>query len=119
MSSSSNSYDDALKDAPLPPVEVEVPALNLDNSATSSTAAAAVDTSDVADWEGYDKAHNTSPTAGTTKEAANAVKEVEKKRLINLAKALKLEDVVLTKERNNSETLGVCKWSDLKAYVMM
>ena len=80
----------------------------MDNSATSSTTAAAMDTSNMAFL-----------TTGTTKEAAKAAKEAEKEGLINWAKGLKLEDVVLTKERDNVETIGVHKWSDLKAYVMM
>ena len=50
-----------------------------------------------------------SPTMGTTKEANKAAKEVEKEGIINWAKGLKLEDVVLTKERDYVETLGVRK----------
>ena len=76
----------------------------MDNSATSSTTAAAMDTSNMAFL-----------TTGTTKEAAKAAKEAEKEGLINWAKGLKLEGVVLNKERDDVETLGVCKWSDLKA----
>ena len=30
-----------------------------------------------------------------------------------------MEDVVLTEEGDDTETLGVCKWSDLKGYVKM
>ena len=30
-----------------------------------------------------------------------------------------LEDVLLTKEGGDVETLGVCKWSDLKGYMKM
>ena len=80
----------------------------MDNSVTSSTIAAAMDTSDIA-----------SSTTGTTKEAAKAAKEAEKEGLINWAKGLKLEDVILTKERDNGETLGLRKWSALKANIMM
>ena len=50
----------------------------MDNSATSSTAAAAVDMSDVADGEGDDIAHDTSPTMGTTKKEAETAKKRRK-----------------------------------------
>jgi hypothetical protein len=59
------------------------------------------------------------PTAVITKAAVKATKEAEKERLINWAKGLTLEDVVLTKEGDDSETLGACKWSDLKGYTKM
>ena len=110
MSSSSNSDDSVLKDPPSPPtVEVEV--------STPNTSAA--DTSDLDDGEGIDPAP---PTTGMTDEAKKAAKKAErwaeKERLINWAKGLKLTDVVLTKEGDDVETLGVRKWTDLKVYVM-
>jgi hypothetical protein len=46
-------------------------------------------------------------------------REAKKERLVNWAKGLKLTDVVLTDKGDDVESLGVCKWSDLKAYIMM
>jgi hypothetical protein len=66
MSLSSDSNDDVPKDAPSPPAVVEVISRNMDNSAISSTATAAVDRSDLADGEGDDLAP---PSTGATKEA--------------------------------------------------
>ena len=85
----------------------------MDNSAISSTAAAAVDRSDLADEEGEDLAP---PSMGATKEAdRKAAKQMErvaeKERLVNWAKGLKLTDVVLTDKGGDVESLGVCKWS--------
>ena len=53
------------------------------------------------------------------KAASKAAKEAEKEQLVSWAKGLMLEDVVLTKEGDDVETLGECKWSDLKGYVKM
>jgi hypothetical protein len=53
------------------------------------------------------------------KAASKAAKEAKKDQLVSWAKELTLEDVVLTKEGDDAETLGVGKWSDLKGYVKM
>jgi len=55
-SSSSDSDEDVPKDAPSPPAAVEVIVRNMDNSAISSTSAAAIDRLVLPDGEGEDLA---------------------------------------------------------------
>ena len=43
----------------------------------------------------------------------------EKAKLIEWASSLTIKDVVLTKDSLDVETLGVCKWSELKCYIKL
>ncbi|KAL3776539.1 hypothetical protein HJC23_004745 [Cyclotella cryptica] len=114
----SDNNDNVLEATPSPPVAVEATTSILDSSATCRIKDA--EASDLADEEGADLSLPTKDTANEAdKRAAKKMeREAEKEILINWAKGLKLTDVVLTDKGDDVETLGVCKWSNLKAYAL-